>query len=317
MTRRWRLARGTGPTGIVVSIDEVPDEPLLQGDVSIEMILGGICGTDIGILHSDNELSPGMPMHEVVGRVVESRSRGLVPGDFVVGWAVDYDALQTRVKCRGDQLARVPEALRDDLSRAVIAQPLACVRAALEKTGELRGKRVAVLGLGSIGALFAEVLLERGARVCGIDVVDRSAWASELGIEFVRHDVAEGALPRHRERFDLVIEAIGHDAEIQARAFEYVAQNGACYLFGVPDDDECVIPLASIFFRNISIHTGVTTDHRRHLNDALKQLASTDIAREYISDEFTTVHLSAAFARAERTDSERRKVIVRFSPSHL
>ena len=67
--------------------------------------------------------------------------------------------------------------LDDELSHveATVVQPLCTVLHQLDRIPEVAGKRVAVIGQGSIGLLFSHALKARGAAwVTGVDRVDRT-----------------------------------------------------------------------------------------------------------------------------------------------
>ena len=72
-------------------LDDVPEPPLEDGAVVVEVMAVGICGTDIEILEGKYGWAPPghdrlILGHESLGRVVEAPSdSGLQPGDHVVG----------------------------------------------------------------------------------------------------------------------------------------------------------------------------------------------------------------------------------------
>ena len=126
----------------------------------------------------------GFPIHEVVGEVLASRHPGHGSGDHVVGWASGFDGLMEQVVADGDGLAPYDPALSAQL--AVGLQPLACVLYAVEQLPDLQGRRVAVIGQGSIGLLFSYAAKASGARhVTGVDPIDRDAIGKEFGVDTV------------------------------------------------------------------------------------------------------------------------------------
>ncbi len=63
-----------------------------EGEVIVEFLCGGICGSDAP--HFDGEPASisqpgdaGFPLHEIVGRILETTSPNLRVGDRVVGYA--------------------------------------------------------------------------------------------------------------------------------------------------------------------------------------------------------------------------------------
>ena len=103
----------------------------------------------------------GFPIHEVVGEVIASRHPQSRDGDRVVGWASGFDGLMEHVVADGDGLAAYDLALAPQ--HAVALQPLACVLYAVEQLPDLEGRRVAVIGQGSIGLLFSYAAKASGA----------------------------------------------------------------------------------------------------------------------------------------------------------
>ncbi len=274
----------------------------------IRFVAGGICGTDIGMLNTAEGAAPaGWPLHEVVGEILDPGTSGYTSGQLVVGWAADYAGMRSRLLCEPEQIAAIPESLAGDPLRALIAQPLATVQRAVDRLGPVQGRDAVVLGCGSIGALFVSELLRAGARVTAIDRVDRSDLSAAKG---AAHVVAElPCFPEQlREAFDIVIEAIGHDRAVQASAFDLLRQDGTVYLFGVPDDETLTLPLRSVFFRNGTVLTGISTEHRRHLIAALESLVDRPELDDYVTDVFAPQRVDEAYRRAAESDPARLKV---------
>ena len=161
-------------------------------------------------------------------------------------------------------------------TRAVLAQPLACVLFAVERIGDVRGRACAVLGLGPIGLLFAHVLAERGAaRVVGVDPVDRRSVAGQFGLDHVVARTSRewaAALPE-ADRPDVVVEAVGHQVATFNDALHAARTQGSVFYFGVPDSPIYPIEMASVMRKNLTLRGGVTPDRRRVLVAAGNYLA--------------------------------------------
>ena len=168
-----------------IDIPEPDPESLAERQVLLRFLAAGICGSDLpGFKGTQGKLPgdtgpcaagiDGFPIHEIVGEVLASRHPDHAVGDRVVGWASGFDGLMDIVRSDGDGLVSYDPALGPEL--AIGLQPLACVLYALEQVGDLTGKRVAIIGQGSIGLLFAYVAKALGAsHITGVDPVDRSA----------------------------------------------------------------------------------------------------------------------------------------------
>src|SRR5690606_7632121 len=178
---------------------------------------GGICGSDLPKFLTGQRFSPrdqagpGFPMHEIAGTVVRSRDPRLAPGDQVCGCMPGQRGLAELVRVPADTVAEVPDGF--SVTESVLVQPLSTVFYALDRLPDVRGRSAAVIGLGPIGLLFSHVLHHRGARVAGIDPVDRSAVADTFGVDElfvggVADWVAGPGTPA-----EIVIEAVGHQTE--------------------------------------------------------------------------------------------------------
>src|ERR1700750_39067 len=110
---------------------------LLEGEVLLRIMVGGICGSDLpyfkgnvapfsqpnedGRLHSMH----GAPLHELVGEVVSSRDPSLHVGQLVVGWATKMNAISQYLVVNGSDVRAYGTDI--DPAVAILLQPLACV----------------------------------------------------------------------------------------------------------------------------------------------------------------------------------------------
>ena len=126
---------------------------LSDGEVIVQFLCGGICGSDAPYFYGQPG-SPcqagdaGFPLHEVVGRVVETASSTLHVGDRVVGYATAARGLCEYFANDAAQLIAVDSLLTD--GEVVLAQPLATVMSALSQLSTVRDAHVAVIGLGRL-----------------------------------------------------------------------------------------------------------------------------------------------------------------------
>ena len=282
---------------------------LRPGEVLVALEHGGICGSDLPYFRAGGrpdadpgrvaQPPPGFPLHEVVGRVRASRDAGVAPGERVVGWASAADAMAELVVTAGSGLHPVG---RDGGAPTVVAQPLACVLYAVDQLGDLRGKRVVVLGLGSIGLLFAWVLRQAGAAtVVGVDPVDRTAHAAVFGLDEVvvtsSREWAVSLAPQSRP--EVVVEAVGHQMATVADAVRAVADQGTVYCFGIPVRDTYPVDLNAVVRRNLQIHGGLTRDRRSVLGRALVHLQRfPHLAEQLVTDLRPATDAAAAFTAA-------------------
>jgi L-iditol 2-dehydrogenase len=122
-----------------------------------------------------------------------------------------------------------------DAEHAVLLEPLACVVHGLRQIDWRGVERVLVLGLGSMGLLFAQMLPQRtdAARAGAGRRAARLELARCLGLRPV-FDVGEQPLAQQLpadERYDVVIECTGSLGGWQ-EAFDRAAPGGQVLLFG-------------------------------------------------------------------------------------
>lgn len=304
-------------------VSEPSPESLTDGQVLLDFLSAGICGSDLpgfrgtqGKLPGDTgccaaEMN-GFPIHEIVGEVVASRHPDHRPGERVVGWASGFDGLMERVIADGDGLIAYDPALAPQL--AVGLQPLACVLYAVEQLPDLAGRHVAVIGQGSIGLLFSYVAKAFGAaQVTGVDPVDRSSVGTRFGVDhtvratsdrWVRHLGPDG-------KPDVVVEAVGHQVATLNHALEAAAFGGTVFYFGVPDDDSYPISMRTMLRNNLTLKSGVTLDRQRVLRRADEFAREhPDLLPAYVTHTFGSDDVPAAFELACRPMPERVKIAI-------
>jgi L-iditol 2-dehydrogenase len=304
-------------------VSEPSPESLTEGQVLLDFLAAGICGSDLpgfrgtqGKLPADTgccaaEMN-GFPIHEIVGEVLASRHPDHRPGERVVGWASGFDGLMGRVIADGAGLVAYDPALAPEL--AVGLQPLACVLYAVEQLPDLSGRHVAVIGQGSIGLLFSYVAKAFGAaRVTGVDPVDRSSVSTRFGVDdairatsdrWVRHLGTDG-------KPDVVIEAVGHQVATLNHALEAAAFGGTVFYFGVPDDDSYPISMRTMLRNNLTLKSGVTLDRQRVLRRADEFVRQhPDLLATYVTHTFGSEEVQAAFELACRPVPERVKIAI-------
>jgi L-iditol 2-dehydrogenase len=305
------------------SIAEKTPDGLADGQVLLQLLAAGVCGSDLpafrgvrGRLPGDDGPSAaekdGFPIHEVVGEVIASRHPDHRPGDRVVGWASAFDGLMERVATSGDQVAPYDPALSP--AQAVGLQPLACVLYAVEQLPDLAGRHVGVIGQGSIGLLFSKVAKSAGARrVTGVDPVDRSDVAADFGVDDIVRATSDRWVSQlaHDDRPDVVIEAVGHQVATLNHAIEATAPGGTIFYFGVTDDDSYPISMRTMLRNNLTLKSGVALDRRRMLELAGKFAAGhPGLLPSYLSHTFGIDDVQAAFELACRPVAGRVKIAI-------
>ncbi len=228
------------------------------------------CGSDIPFFtgnkrHRSYPLPPGAPIHECIGEVVESTGAGFRPGDTVLsipegdlGLAEYFVALASKTV--------VLDSAADDGGAACLIQPLSTVMNAIDRLGDLRGRSVAVVGLGSIGLMFCWLAKRGGAgAVIGIDpVAERCRFAETLGATQTwccRGIEAAQRMRIHPDAWtppDICVEAVGHQMDTLNDCLELVRKYGTVLAFGVPDQPVYALEY-EVFFRKNAILMGTVT----------------------------------------------------------
>ena len=305
------------------SIADKTPEQLADGQVLLQFLAAGVCGSDLpafrgakGRLPGDDGRSAaekeGFPIHEVAGEVIASRHRQHRAGDRVVGWASGFDGLMERVISDGNGLAPYDPALTP--AQAIGLQPLACVLYACEQLPDPAGRRVAIIGQGSIGLLFSYVAKAAGARrVIGVDPVDRENIAPTYGVDDAVRATSDRWVSQlaAADRADIVIEAVGHQVATLGHAIEAAAPAGTVFYFGVADDEAYPISMRLMLRNNLTLKSGVTLDRRRVLELAGKFAAEhPELLGKYLTHTFGIDQAQAAFELACRPDPERVKIAI-------
>jgi threonine dehydrogenase-like Zn-dependent dehydrogenase len=305
------------------SIADKTPEQLADGQVLLQFLAAGVCGSDLpafrgakGRLPGDDGRSAaekeGFPIHEVAGEVIASRHPQHRAGDRVVGWASGFDGLMERVISDGNGLAPYDPALTP--AQAIGLQPLACVLYACEQLPDLAGRRVAIIGQGSIGLLFSYVAKAAGARrVTGVDPVDRENLAPTYGVDDAVRATSDRWVSQlaAADRADIVIEAVGHQVATLGHAIEAAAPGGTVFYFGVADDEAYPISMRLMLRNNLTLKSGVTLDRHRVLELAGKFAAEhPELLGKYLTHTFGIDQAQAAFELACRPDPERVKIAI-------
>lgn len=297
----------------VEEIDE-PDER--DGDVLVETIAVGICGTDAEIIAGEYGWSPpGQERlvlgHESIGRVLSAPvASGLTAGDLVVGivrrpdpepcYACalgEWDAcrngrytehgikelhgfMRERYRADAAALMKVDQSLEH---RGVLMEPTTIVEKAWEQT-MLCGHRstwepesALIFGAGPIGLLSAMIARHLGLEVTVVDH-SRVSPKREL-VERLGARYHTAPPDKLRVRADVVMECTGVPSLIHA-AIEKTANGGVTCLTGVsPVGTSLTLDLGAIGRSMVLSNTAVigsVNANRRHYEAAAATLVKAD-----------------------------------------
>jgi L-iditol 2-dehydrogenase len=256
------------------------------GYLLVQAQWASMCGSDVaffagGKRHQTYPLPAGAPIHECVGRVVESTSDRFRPSDLVVAMPESSRGLAEFFVARADRAVRVPVDTGATEASCLI-QPISTVISALDRLGPIEGNSVGVIGLGSMGLLFCWLLKKRGAeRILGVDPCpERCQFARGLGASDVYPMRSIEVV--HAKRQDpgfwnppaICVEAVGHQTDTLNDCLELVLQQGTVLAFGVPDTPVYALEYEIFFRKNLQLLAAVTPDWGRYLPKALELFQS-------------------------------------------
>jgi len=264
---------------------EVPTPYLDSGQaerILVRTCWVSMCGSDIPFFTGSKRyrtypLPVGAPIHECVGQVVESTSKNFHPGDTVIALPDGNQGLAEYFVTQPARAICLPEQISGRDASCLI-QPLSTVLNAVDRLGDVAGKSVAVIGLGSIGLLFCWLFKKRGAtHILGIDpIVERCQAAEKFGasetiparsLEVVH---SSRQIPGVWAAPDICIEAVGHQMETLNDCLELVKKQGTVLAFGVPDQPVYAIEYETFFRKNAQLIAAVTPEWRTYLTKALE-----------------------------------------------
>jgi len=256
------------------------------GELLLQLRGCGLCGSDIAKLADPAARVPAVLGHEVVGDVVEAGEgvAGFAVGDRVVAahhvpcGECHYCRRGSESMCRAFKESnldpggfaefvrvpaanvrsatfRVPEHLTDE--EASFVEPLACCLRAVERARVQPGDTAVVVGLGSIGCLFAPLLARAGAAVVGVDQQpDRVEGGRARGIDARVLDEADArvrALSAGRGADHVIV--TGGATRALEWAVRTVRDGGSIHAFAGGPGDALPVALETLYHRELTVTT--------------------------------------------------------------
>src|SRR5499427_8136806 len=269
--------------GRIALVEADEPRPPRDGEVIVTPETACLCGSDIPFFSEPQPqypLTPGLSLHEIVGRVTSSASPSFRPGDRVLAMPLGLLGCAEQLLIADDRLVHIDDALSNEA--AVLSQPMATVLSALSVVPNVIGLSVAVVGQGPIGQLFNACLSAAGAaRVIGIDIRDaRLARSCEFGATHAvasREPGGRDAIERVREitgsaMADLVVEAVGHEEQQFNLATALARNQGRVLYFGIPPDRLNDVAFEPVVRKSLTIHTNVPDDLRPYVRIAMRAI---------------------------------------------
>ena len=147
----------------------------------------------------------------------------------------------------------VPPHVSDEAASFV--EPLGCCLRAVRRCALASGDTAVVVGLGSIGCLFLQLLARAGAAVVGVDVSPaRIELARALGLAAMTTAEADTAVARQSSgRGADVVMLTGGGAGVLGWAVSAVRDGGAIHYFAGGHGDALPVPLDTLYHRELTI----------------------------------------------------------------
>lgn len=282
-----------------------------------------MCGSDVPFFTGSQRikhypLAPGAPIHECVGQVVESQSTRFQPGDWVIAIPENNQALSEYFVAQAAKAVRLPLDLANSDSSCLV-QPLSTVMNAVDRLGDIQGRSVTVVGLGSTGLFFCWLLHKRGAgSIVGIDpceyrcqIAERFGAARTYPIRSSQMIGIARQHPNEWEPSEIVVEAVGHQMDTINDCLRLVQKRGTVVAFGVPDQPVYAIEYEIFFRKNAQLLASVTPEWREYLSQAADLfLANRAELETWVTHRFPMRDAAEAFTLYERHEQEIVKAVL-------
>ncbi|MFN8466537.1 MAG: zinc-binding dehydrogenase [Caldilineaceae bacterium] len=200
-----------------VEIQDVAVPSLRDNDILVRVEGCGVCGSNLPVWEGrpwfSYPLPPGQPGHEAWGRIVRlgSAVEGLHVGERVA--MLSYAGYAEYDTAAASSVVLLPSSLD---GRPFPAEPLACAMNVFARSGIRSGDKVAIVGIGFLGALLTSLAAKAGARVIAItrrpfalDVARAAGAAHTLVMDDHWRLIAEVKQLTADLGCDVVIEAVG------------------------------------------------------------------------------------------------------------
>ena len=275
----------------VHSVIAQPPEPG-PGEVLVRVEGCGVCGSSLPLWEGrpwfDYPLAPGAPGHEGWG-VVEELGEGvtdLTRGDRIA--FVSYHAFAELDVAEARACVPLPDALD---GRPFPGEPLGCAVNVLRRSDIRAGQRVAVVGVGFLGAVLVQLCAAAGANVVAYS---RRRYGRELACS-VGAGSAHGLDEPVDETFERVLEAGGAQETLDLSS-QLTAERGRLVVAGYHQDAPRTVDMQLWNWRGID----VVNAHERDLEtyaDGIRGAVEAVVAGRIDLDRLITHRLP--LARAE------------------
>lgn len=327
------------PGSIDVTTVDVPTP--MASEALVQMVVSGVCGSDTHAAHGRHPFVPlpYKPGHEVVGVV---RAVGAEVTDVAVGQRVtvmptlpcwtckmcttersnlcenlrffgcgyDQGGMADYFTVESNRLVVIPDDLDD--RQAALIEPLSTPVHAAKLAGDLNGKKVAILGAGTIGLLVLAAVRHRGAAtVVMTDMLpSKRERALRLGADAVVDSAAEDVVAEVRaalgESADVVFDCVAIQQTV-SQAVQMALKAGTVVVVGVPAS-EVTVPLPVMQDQQVRLQGSATYVDEDYADAIAIIQAGAVRAEDFITAEFPLAEVARAFETS--SGGEQVKVLI-------
>lgn len=303
------------------------------GEVLIQVMASGICGTDIHIFNGEYlGAYPVIPGHEFSGVVVSTGENvtRIKAGDRVAvepniacdncvhclnnrqNFCLNWQAIGVTLPGGMEQYVTAPEKAVINIGdlpfeQGAFMEPLSCVVHGVERARLKLADQVAILGAGPIGNLLLQMSRLQGA--AQITILENNPGRAELARQMGADRVVERMEELQPDTYDVVIDATGV-VPVMSRAIDFARSGGSVLLFGVPPSGQRMeIEAFKVFQKGLTILSSFTSV--RNSFQAVNLLRSGQIKVEpLVSHRLLLKDMAAAIEMIEKHDPGVKKVIL-------
>lgn len=327
----------------VIEIQEAEIPKLRENEVLVKIRYVGICGSDIHVFHGTHPFThyPVTQGHEVSGEIAElgEKVKGLRVGQKVtiepqwtcgkcypcrngkynlceelrvMGFQAPGTA-QQYVAVEQSKITSLPDTMT--FEQGAMIEPLAVAVHAVERAGEIAGKKVCVLGAGPIGNLVAQAAKGMGAKEVMItDVNDyRLNLARELGIRHAYNTQTSKFGQAFQEVFgpdkaDVIFDCAGNNTTIN-QAIRH-ARKGSIIVLVAVFAGMATVDLALLNDHELDLLTSMMYRHEHYL-EAIRLAETQKVLLEpLISRLFPLMEYLEAYHYIEKFPETTMKVLI-------
>jgi 2-desacetyl-2-hydroxyethyl bacteriochlorophyllide A dehydrogenase len=319
------------PKEIFVMEKEIPEPG--PGEVLIQVMASGICGTDLHIYRGEYLGDyPVIPGHEFSGIVtaVGSQVTRFNLGDRVAvepniacdncshclnnrqNFCLNWQAIGVTLPGGMEEYVTAPEKAVFSIGnlpfeQAAFMEPLSCVVHGVERAHIDLADKVAILGAGPIGDLILQMACLQGA--AHITLLENNPGRAELACQLGADQVVNRMEDLQLNTYDVVIDATGV-IPVMNRAIDFARHGGTVLWFGVPPSGKNMeFEAFKIFQKGLTLLSSYTSVRNSFQAVSLLQTGQVQV-EPLISHRLPLKELPRALEMIESHDPAVKKVII-------